>query len=582
MERRLSAILSADVVGFSRLMGLDEVGTLTSLKAHRRELVDSKIAEHHGRIVKVTGDGMLVEFPSVVNAVACSAEIQRAMPCRNENVPQDRRIEFRVGINLGDVIVDGDDIFGDGVNVAARLEGIAPPGGITISASVRDHVGERLGLAFEDMGERALKNIDHPIRVFRVLLDEAQMASDKPSLDALALPNRPSIAVLPFTNMSGDPEQDYFADGLVEDLVTNLSKNPGLFVIARNSSFTYRGKAVDIRTVAAELGVRYVLEGSVRRTAKRLRITGQLIDGATAAHVWADKFEGVLEDIFDLQDQLTESIVGAIEPSLRRAEIERARRKRPDRLDAYDLYLRAMPHTYANTARDNDEALRFLEGALLLDPDYPIAHAYAAWCREQRFFRGGFRPEDKAAALKHAGVALGLGMDDPQALAIGAFVHANLTHEYETAIGALDRSLEMNSNSALAFGFSALVSAHSERPERAIEHAHRALRLSPLDVLNYHSYCALAIAFLLMERFEEAVKHSILAVQSNPGFAVAYAYLTIGHANLGQFDKANAVVRKLLDIAPNFTVADFVRMGLWQSAVMDKFAAALRRAGLPD
>ena len=278
MERRLSAILSADVVGFSRLMGLDEVGTLTSLKAHRRELIDGKIAEHHGRIVKVTGDGMLVEFPSVVNAVACSAEIQRAMPGRNEDVPQDRRIEFRVGINLGDVIVDGEDIFGDGVNVAARLEGIAPPGGIAISASVRDHVGERLGLAFEDMGERELKNIDHSVRVFRVLLDGAQMAPDRPSHDALSLPSKPSIAVLPFTNMSGDPEQDYFADGLVEDLITSLSKVAGLFVIAKNSTFAYKGKNVDMRQIAKELGVRYVLEGSVRKAANRLRITGQLIE----------------------------------------------------------------------------------------------------------------------------------------------------------------------------------------------------------------------------------------------------------------------------------------------------------------
>ena len=462
MERRLSAILSADVVGFSRLMGFDEAGTLTSLKAHRRELVDSKIAEHHGRIVKVTGDGMLVEFPSVVNAVACSAEIQRAMPGRNENVPQDRRIEFRVGINLGDVIVDGDDIFGDGVNVAARLEGIAPPGGITISASVRDHVGERLGLAFEDMGERELKNIDRPIRVFQVLLDDTQMAPDRLSLDALALPSKPSIAVLPFANMSGDPEQDYFADGLVEDLITSLSKVAGLFVIAKNSTFAYKGKNVDIRQVAKELGVRYVLEGSVRKAANRLRITGQLIEAASATHVWADKFEGAVEDIFDLQDRLTENIVGAIEPSLRRAEIDRARRKRPGSLNAYDLYLRAMPHVHANTPADTDEALRLLNEALRLDPNYATAHGYAAWGHEQRFFRGGFHPEDRAAALEHADIALSIGANDAQALSIAAFVHANITRDYEGRY----RSARQGAKIGQQFGSGIRIQRPGERPQR--------------------------------------------------------------------------------------------------------------------
>ena len=585
MERRLSAILSADVVGFSRLMGLDEVGTLTSLKAHRRELIDCKIAEHHGRIVKVTGDGMLVEFPSVVNAVACSADIQRAMPGRNEDVPQDRRIEFRVGINLGDVIVDGDDIFGDGVNVAARLEGIAPPGGIAISASVRDHVGERLGLAFEDMGERELKNIDHPIRVFRVLLDDTQMAPDKPSLDALALPSRPSIAVLPFTNMSGDPDQGYFADGLVEDLITSLSKVAGLFVIAKNSTFAYKGKTVDMRQIAKELGVRYVLKGSVRKDANRLRISGQLVEVPSATHVWADKFEGAVEDIFDLQDRLTESIVGAIEPSLRRAEIDRARRKRPGSLNAYDLYLRAMPHVHANTPADTDEALRLLNEALRLDPNYATAHGYAAWGHEQRFFRGGFHPEDRAAALEHANMALSIGANDAQALSIGAFVHAMITRDYEGAIGVLDRALKLDSNSALAFGFSALANAHSERYEKAIEHAMKALRLSPFDPLNYHPYCALAIAYLFTDRFAEAARFSTLAIQANPNFSVSHAYLVASQVNLGNLAAARAAAQQLLEIAPGFTVSGFERAPLCLAigpSLTKALGAALRKSGLPE
>ena len=406
MERRLSAILSADVVGFSRLMGLDEVGTLTSLKAHRRELVDGKIAEHHGRIVKVTGDGMLVEFASVVNAVACSAEIQRAMIKRNEAMPQDRRIEFRMGDQSGRRDRRRRR------HIRGRCECGVAPGGNRPARRHRDFLfgpRSRRRQAWPRIRRYGRTGVEEHRPAGPCFPGAARMApgrlSDGPS-PSLPLPSKPSIAVLPFTNMSGDPEQDYFADGLVEDLITSLSKIAGLFVIARNSTFAYKGKTVDIRQVAKELGVRYVLEGSVRKAANRLRITGQLIEAASATHVWADKFEGAVEDIFDLQDRLTESIVGAIEPSLRRAEIERARRKRPDSLDAYDLYLRALPHAHANTPADTDEALRLLDEALRLDPNYAAAHGYAAWCHEQRFFRGGFHPEDRAAALEHANIAL--------------------------------------------------------------------------------------------------------------------------------------------------------------------------------
>ena len=450
MERKLAAILAADVVGYSALMERDEAGTFVRLKAGRKELIEPEIEKRHGRIFKLMGDGLLAEFGSVVDAVECAVSLQRGLAERNANVPENEHIQVRIGVNLGEVIVDGEDRYGEGVNVAARLEQIAEPGGVCVSGKVAREVEKKLAFGFESMGDQQVKNMAEPVPAYRVVMEGSALAA--PLAKPLALPNKPSIAVLPFTNMSGDPEQEYFADGLVEDLTTSLSKIRGLFVIARNSSFAYKGKAVDIRKVAAELGVRYVLEGSVRKAANRVRITGQLVEGTNATHVWADKFEGAVEDIFDLQDRLTESIVGAIEPSIQRAEIERARRKRPDRLDAYDLYLRALPHAYANTPADSDEALRLLNEALLLDPNYAAAHAYAAWCHQQRFFRSGFHPEDRTAALKHAHIALSNGTDDPQALSIGAFVDAMITHDYESAIGVLDRALEMNGNSALPSG----------------------------------------------------------------------------------------------------------------------------------
>jgi TolB-like protein len=492
-------------------------------------------------------------------------------------VDEERRIEFRIGINLGDVIVEGDDIFGDGVNIASRLEGIAKPGGVAVSASVRDQVGERLTVSFEDMGEQSLKNITRPIRVFHVGWDSAPAGPA-----SFVVPVKPSLAVLPFDNMSGDPEQEYFADGLVEDLITNLSKMPGFFVIARNSTFTYKGKPVDIRKVAKDLGVRYVLEGSVRKAANRVRITGQLVEGSDATHVWADKFEGAIEDIFDLQDRLTESIVGALEPTLRRAEIQRALRKRPDMLDAYDLFLRALPHAYANTIAETGEALRLLNEALRLDPGYAAAHAFAAWAHEQRFFRGGFNPEDRDAAIKHADLALRFGTGDPQAMSIAAFVRANILHDYDASLRILDLALEMNPNSALALGFSSLVSTFSEHYDRANDHALKALRLSPFDPLNYHPYLALAIANFGTGRFEEAARYAALAVQSNPAFTINHAFLVVPLVRLGRLDEARTAAARLLQVGPSFNVGDFLRAAFMRPQIMEEFGVALRQAGVPD
>ena len=383
VERRLTAVLAADVAGYSRLMGRDEEGTLASSSPSGKTLVDPAIAAHRGRIVKTTGDGMLAEFASAVDAARCAIEVQRGMAERNAGVPQELRIEFRIGIHVGDIIIDENDIFGDGVNIAARLEGIAESGGVCISDDAHRQIRGKVDIVFDDMGPQTFKNIAEPMRAWRMQtaqglsFDVSEGNVSAGSAQPLALPDKPSIAVLPFQNMSGDPEQEYFADGMVEDIITALSRFKSLFVIARNSSFTYKGKAVDIKQVGRELGVRYVLEGSVRKAGSRVRITGQLIEAATGGHLWADKFDGALEDVFGLQDQITASVVGLIAPTLEQAEIERARRKPTDRLDSYDFYLRGM--ALANKRGSLTEAREFFRKAFERDPEYGAAYAMAAW-----------------------------------------------------------------------------------------------------------------------------------------------------------------------------------------------------------
>jgi adenylate cyclase len=394
VERRLAAILAVDVAGYSRLMGEDEEGTLAALRAARPELGDPKITEHRGRIVKTTGDGLLVEFASVVDAVRCAVEVQREMADRNAPVPAGRRIEFRMGVNVGDIIIEDGDIFGDGVNIAARLEALAEPGGICISAAAREQVRDKLDFSFEDMGEQQVKNIARPVRTHRIVVGStAQPISAAAAVAAQpSLPDKPSLVVLPFQNMSGDPEQEYFADGIVEEITTGISRLPWLFVIARNSSFTYKGKAVDVKQVARELGVRYVLEGSVRKPANRVRITAQLIDTTSGTHIWADRFDGALDDIFELQDQVASGVVGAIEPKLRQSEIERATRKPTESLDAYDLYLRALAAFHPQTSEGVEDAIRQVERALEIDPSYAPAAALAAFCRSRQVAQGWARP----------------------------------------------------------------------------------------------------------------------------------------------------------------------------------------------
>jgi len=428
---------------------------------------------------------------------------------------------------------------------------------------------------------RALKDHHHDVlqtvakRGYRIVLPEI---SSPPTRT-----NKASLAVLPFTTLNDDRVQDYFADGLVDDLITGLSRIPGLLVIARNSSFAFRSEPRDVRRTAKELGVQYLLEGRVRRSASQIRINAQLVDGPSATHIWAGKFDGAAADIFDLQDKLTEQIVGAIEPSVRRAEIDRARRNPPNSIEAYDHYLRALPHAHVNSPTETEEALRLLHLSLKLDSRFFAAHGYAAWCHEQRYFRAGFHPQDRVAALEHADIALGINSDDPNAISMGAFVRAILTRDYDGAIGPLDRALAMNENSALALGFSAIVSSHSDRYDRAVDHARRALRLSPIDdPLNYHPYCALGLTYLFIGRFPEAVKYSTLAVQANPSFSVTHVYLVASQVGVGNMDAAHSAASRLLEVAPAFSIDTFVQMGQFRASLMEGLASALKAVGLPQ
>ena len=501
--RRLAAILAADVAGYSRLMGADEEGTLARLMSYRRALLEPKIAEHHGRIVKTTGDGLLVEFPSAVDAVRCAVEVQRGLAERNAPLPIDQRIEFRVGINLGDVIVEGDDIYGDGVNVAARLEGLAEPGGVFISNIVYEEVRDRLPFDFDDIGEQRVKNIARLVRVYRVPIGENKAASAP-----LPAADKPSLAVLPFQNMSGDPEQDYFADGIVEEITTAIARLPWLFVIARNSSFTYKGRAVDVKQVARELGVRYVLEGSVRKAGNRVRLTGQLIDTATAAHIWADRFDGALDDIFELQDEMASSVVGAIEPRLRLCEMERATRKPTERLDAYDLYLRALAQTQKFTEEGMREAVALLERALAIDPSYAPAAALIGRCRYFQFCQdwGSLSGAKITESVESARQAMEVGKDDPETLSMAALTLSIFAGDHATATKAAQRALALNPNSVHAWLMSGWNLAFLNRPGPAIEALEHAIRLSPLDPLCYLFETALAFAYSVEHQYEEAVE----------------------------------------------------------------------------
>ena len=589
--RRLAAILAADVAGYSRLMGADEEGTLERLKALRRELLDPKIAEHKGRIVKTTGDGMLAEFPSVVDAVRCAVAVQQAMPERNTGVGADSRIELRIGINLGDVIVEGDDLYGDGVNIAARIEALADAGGVFVSNTVHDHVRDRLPFVFEDLGEQQVKNIARPVRVFRVrvtlthpvpagqarelaahtapgspLSRNAGEGAERQRREAgegsppLPLPNKPSIAVLPFTNMSGDPEQEYFADGMVEEITTALSRIRWLFVIARNSSFTYKGQSVEVKQVGRELGVRYVLEGSVRKAGREVRITAQLIDAASGAHLWADRFDGSLEDVFQLQDNVAISVAGVIEPALQAAETARAVSRPTDDLTAYDLYLRAYAMVLAS-ARQIPEALRLMERAIARDPHYGPALASAGFCCHRLFHDSQSEnpAADRRKGIEFARRALEVAGDDPGVLANAAQTLAYFGEDIGAAIALIDRALALNPNYARGWNISGVLRLWAGLPDVAIGHAETSLRLSPRADVGV-ALTLIGASHFYARRFDEAVPRLRVAVEEYPGFPQPYRVLAACYAHLGRLDDARAIVERLRAITPVVVPdADYMR-----------------------
>ncbi|HEY6383686.1 MAG TPA: adenylate/guanylate cyclase domain-containing protein, partial [Pseudolabrys sp.] len=559
VERRLAAILAGDIAGYSRLMSVDEEGTLHDLKVHRKELVDPKITEHRGRIVKTTGDGILVEFVSVVDAVRCAVDIQRSMADRNAEVPVDKRVQFRIGINVGDIIIDGGDIFGDGVNVAARLETLADPGGIMVSSVVHDQVRDKLSFGFEDMGEQIVKNISRPVNVHRVHLTEVspeKAKSDSGQQKPVSIGSeRPSIAVLPFANMSGDPEQEYFADGITEDIITGLSKLRWFFVIARNSSFAYKGKAVDVKRAARELGVRYILEGSVRKGGNRVRITAQLIDAATGNHIWADRYDGELADVFALQDEITKKVVAAIEPKLLEAEGLRSQSRSPEELGAWDMVIQANSLFWRLTKNETERAIEMLERAVEQYPEYAPAHSLLAFAVLTSGYIGSRLTEAQLnQAIAVAGRAAELDDSDPSAhLALG--FAAFMKRQTPVAAAEFHRALSLNPNFAAAHGYLGWTLAFDGQTALARAHLEEAIRLSPHDPQNAIFNTGLAIVHYFDGRYTEAVEYSRKAIQQRSAFIAAYRIHVASLAQAGQINEAREALARLKEWHPVLSIA---------------------------
>jgi adenylate cyclase len=590
VERRLAAVLAVDVAGYSRLMGRDEEGTLAQLKSLRKTLVDPCVAAHRGRIVKTTGDGMLVEFASAVDAARCAVEMQRGMAAQNAGAPQDTRIEFRIGIHVGDIIIDDNDIFGDGVNIAARLEGIAEPGGVCISDDAQRQVRGKVEVAFDDIGPQSLKNISEPMRAWRVRLDGSAPSSApaKPSAESsppLGLPEKPSIAVLPFQNMSGDPEQEHFADGMVEDIITGLSRSKALLVIARNSTFTYKGKAVDIKQVGRELGVRYVLEGSVRKSGSRVRITGQLIDAAIGAHLWAERFDGLLDDIFDLQDRVTSSVIGAISPQLERAEIERAQRKPTESLQAYDYYLRALASSYRFTREANLETLELTRAASAIDPHFALSHALAAISFTQRkaFGWSANIADEISETRRLAARAIELDRDDARVLGMAGFALGYVVGEVELAAEFLARAIQLDPNLVLARTWMGWTKVYLGDMDGAIEQLEVAQRVNPLDPRRYVTLTAMAYAHFFAGRNDEASAWAANVLRQQPNYLAGQRIMMACHASAGRIDEARQACTAAMRIDPTQRISvSNARAPFRRPQDIDKLAQAFRIAGMPE
>jgi adenylate cyclase len=582
VQRRLAAIIAADVVGYSKMMGRDEAGTLARLKQLRAEFFHPKVSEYGGRIVKTTGDGTLIEFASAVDAVSHAVDVQRGIAERNKSLPSDQQIQMRVGINVGDIIIDEGDIYGDGVNVAARLEALAEPGGICLSARVYDFIRGRLDLEYDDLGEQAVKNITDPVHVYRVRLRECAPAAIGEA-SSLPLPTKPSIAVLPFVNISGDSEQEYFADGLTEDLITALSRIRWFFVIARNSCFAYKGKSADIREVARALGVAYVLEGSVRKAGSRVRVTAQLIDGGSGNHVWAQRYDRDLADIFAVQDEITATIVGAVEPELGKAERERASVKRPNDLRAWDLYQRGLWHTYKRTREDLASAQVMFRRAIEIDPG--LARAYAA-VEEALFFQfvGGYvgtGGATKDEALRFAQRAVQLdGQDAFNRYALGRALI--LVRRHDSAVFELGKAIELDPSFAQAHYALAMAFATGGQPKEALPHIELAMRLSPQDPYFGQFLVRKAEAYLFLGRLDEAVESAELSLREPNIQWSRWAILAASQAHLGRLEEARRSIKALQTLRPDVDLT-FAR-DYWpiaDSNALEYLMEGLRRAGLP-
>ncbi|MCX7381727.1 MAG: tetratricopeptide repeat protein, partial [Alphaproteobacteria bacterium] len=530
--------------------------------------IDPLMAEHGGRVFKTTGDGLLAEFPSAVQALRCAIAIQERQRANPD------ALTLRIGLHSGDVVVEGDDLLGDGVNIAARIEPLAEPGGIALSARIREDAAGKLDLAFEDLGTPALKNIAQPVQVFRI----RPAAPERP---ALALPEKPSLVVLPFQNMSGDPEQEYFVDGLVEDITTALSRTGWLFVIGRNSAFTYKGRAVDLRQVGRELGVRYVLEGSVRRAGGRVRITGQLIEAAGGGHIWADRFDGELADIFDLQDRITESVVGAIEPSLRQAEIARSTAKPTNSLDAYDLYWRAQPLYYSLTKSGMDAAVTLLSRSVAIDPGFARARGFLSQVRAMRVVQGFGEPGDREASLALARETLAAPGNDPEALRWCAGAIQYFLGDHAAALATLNRAMQLHANSSQILGWMGHAHNQANDPQPAVALFERAMRLSPLDSELGFMLSGLGHAYLLMGRNSEALPHYRRSIQEAPNFVSSHKGLIIALVRLDALDEARAAAARLLDIHPDTRAIITHSEHYYSPAFRQEARDALMAAGIP-
>ncbi len=585
ISRRLVAVFAADVEGYSRLMGADEVGTLKGL-TERRAILDKRIGEHRGRIANTAGDSVLAEFGSAVDAVQCAMEAQTALAEANSSLAPDRRISFRVGIHIGDVMVRAGDLFGDGVNIAARLQTLANPGAVCISGATYDQVRKVLPMTFVDLGVQQMKNIQEPIRAYQVGAQsetrEAAPARVAETESPPPLPDKPSIAVLPFQNMSGDPEQEYFADGMVEEITTALSRFKSLFVIARNSSFTFKGKAVDVKEVGRRLGVRYVLEGSVRKAAGKVRITGQLIDAVTGAHIWADRFERDLTDIFALQDEVTVAVVSAIQPKLLQTEIAMAARRRPENLTAYDFFLRALAQFYLATREGVAETIRLAHRALELDPRFGLVAALAGVCHMQNVLWGyAVDPQfERKEAVRLLRLALSIDDGDPDTIALAAMTSAYMVGDSESEIEMADRAVALNPNSYLAWSIRGWVYRIAGLPEEAVRSFERAIRMSPVDPALHRTFTGMGMAFIELRRFDEAIVAGKKAQRQNPSYSPAYRCLASAFAHLGRDAEAREAAGRLLEVDPGFTISALIARGGHSNAKL--LIEGLRKAGLPE